>query len=148
MFILTTFQILDVRGSVSFGGESESTYVSATDIDDFTLGIIGNVIAGLCSLVAAGIGILYFLKEKNNMPYYDQYIAKNLQGMNPGFIMGLIGAVGIALQFILFLLCGESESAWGMTVSVSYSIHWLCWVALAIYAALAAVDFLIINKKK
>lgn len=148
MFILNTFQILDVTGSVSWGSNSESASVSPSDIDDFTLGTIGNIIAGLCSLVAAAIGILYFLKEKNNMPYYDQFVGKLLKGKNPGFAMGLIGAVGVILQVILFLLSGESETVWGTTMSVTYYPHWLCWVSLVIYAALAVVDFFVINKKK
>ena len=148
MFILNTFQILDVTGSVSMGSRSESASVSPSDIEDFALGTVGNILTGLCSLVAAAIGALYFLKEKNNMPYYDQFIAKNLKGLNPGFVMGLIGAIGVVLQVILFLLCGESESFMGMSVSVTYYPHWLNWVALVIYGALAAVDYFVINKKK
>ena len=148
MFILNTFQILDINATVSANGDSHSASGPATDVEDFTLGIIGSVLMGLCSLVAAAIGALYFLKEKNNMPYYDQFIAKNLKGLNPGFVMGLIGAIGVVLQVVLFLLCGESESFMGVTVSVTYTPHWLSWVALVIYGALAAVDYFVINKKK
>ena len=62
--------------------------------------------------------------------------------------MGVIGAAGVILQVICFLLCGESQSVWGVTISVSYYPHWLCWASLVIYGAAAALDYLFINKKK
>ena len=147
MFILNTFQILDISATVSANGESETASGPVSDVEDFALGVIGNVVMGLCSLAAGAIGILYFLKEKNNMPYYDQFIAKNLKGMSPAFIMGVIGAIGVVLQVILFLMEGESTSFMGVEVSVTYWPNWLSWVALVIYGGLAAVDKFVVNKK-
>ena len=97
----------------------------------------------LSMLAAAAIGILYFLKEKNNMPYYDQFIAKNLKGFSPRLAMGVIGAAGAVLQFILMMLSGVEV----MGMSASVSVHWLTWVSLVIYGGIAVVDYLFINKK-
>ena len=147
MFFLNTFQLLDLN--VSGVGQSVSRPVS--DIADawdelgesFVLGYIANIIIGVANLAAAAIGILYFLKEKNNMPYYDQFIAKNLKGFSPMLAMGVIGAAGAVLQFILMMLSGVEV----MGVSISVSVHWLTWVSLVIYGGIAVVDYLFINKK-
>ena len=147
MFFLNTFQLLDLN--VSLMGQSVSRSVSdiAEACDDlgesFVLGYIANIIIGGANLAAAAIGILYFLKEKNNMPYYDQFIAKNLKGFSPMLAMGVIGAAGAVLQFILMMLSGVEV----MGMSASVSVHWLTWVSLVIYGGIAVVDYLFINKK-
>lgn len=148
MFVLNTFQILELPVE---GNNGKTIDRSVSDIADawddldesFALGYIANIVMGLCSLVAAAIGALYFLKEKNNMPYYDQFIAKYLKGKSPLLVAGLIGAIGCVLQFILMMLTGIEF----MGVEISVGVHALTWVALVIYAAAAAVDFFVINKK-
>lgn len=148
MFILNTFQILELP----VDGSGQSVSQSVSDISDawdelgesFAMGYVANIIIGIANLVVAAIGILYFLKEKNNMPYYDQFVGKILKGLSPALAMGIIGAAGAVLQFIFMMFTGIEF--WGVEISVG--VHWLTWVSLVIYAALATVDFLVINKKK
>lgn len=148
MFVLNTFQLLDLPLEGSNGNTTDRSVSDIADAWDsmnesFALGYVANIVMGLCSLVAAAIGALYFLKEKNNMPYYDQYVAKFLKGKSPLLVAGLIGAIGCVLQFILMMLTGIEV----MGVEISVGVHALTWVALVIYAAAAAVDFFVINKK-
>lgn len=156
MGILTTFCILEAPATAKAAGYSETEYGTVGDISDaldaldgsFAGGIIGNILFGLINLAIAGVGALYFLKQQKNMPYYDQFVGKFLKGMSPAFVMGAAGAAGAVVQFILYLISGVSKSYFGVKMSVSVSVPWLTWVALAIYAVLAVVDFLLINKKE
>lgn len=156
MGILTTFCILEVPATAKAAGYSETEYGTVSDISDalealdgsFAGGIIGNILFGLINLAIAGVGALYFLKQKKNMPYYDRFAAKFLKGKSPALVMGAAGAAGAVVQFILYLISGVSKSYFGVQMSVSVGVPWLTWVALVIYAALAAVDFLLVNKKE
>ena len=101
----------------------------------------------------AAVGALYFLKVAQNKPFYDQYIGKNLKGLNPGFAMGVVGAGAAVLQFVLLLFTSLKETIeypfYGeVTIKMSVSVPWLTWLALVVFAALAAVDFLVVNKKE
>ena len=154
MGILTTFCILEAPATAKAAGYSETEYGTVSDISDalealdgsFAGGIIGNILFGLINLAIAGVGALYFLKQQKNMPYYDQFVGKFLKGMSPALVMGAAGAIGAVLQFILYLISGASKSFFGAKISVSVSVPWLTWVALVIYVALAAVDYLLVNK--
>ena len=156
MGILTTFCILEAPATAKAAGYSETEYGTVSDISDalealdgsFAGGIIGNILFGLINLAIAGVGALYFLKQQKNMPYYDQFVGKFLKGMSPALVMGAAGAAGAVVQFILYLISGVSKKYFGVKMSVSVSVPWLTWVALVIYAALAAVDFLLVNKKQ
>ena len=120
--LLTMFGVFDVNMTASasasvFGqniDESKTDYASLSeatealeDLDKsaFTL-IAGNILCGLLFLVAAAIGVLYFLKINNNMPYYDHpVVQKLLAGQlagRPALAMGATGALGALLQVLLY----------------------------------------------
>jgi len=153
--ILNLFSVFDVSVSSSAGGKSASEYTSVSDTADglelldgsAATVYIGNIFFGLTCLAAAAIGVLYFLKVTQNKPLYDQYIAKKLN-FGPLFLMGGLGAIGVVLQFILYLFAGASGKMYGMKYSVSCGINWTSWMMLVIFAGIAAFDFFVLNKKE
>lgn len=120
--------------SVSIFGKSFS--VPMSQINGNFMGILGNILFGLINLVIGAVGILYFLKNQMNMPYYDNFVAKYLKVKEPAFLMGIAGAAGALVQFLCYKL-----------VDGSLNIHWITWVLLVVYAALAVVDKFVLNKK-
>ena len=149
--LLTMFSVFEMPLSASYEGESRTEYGPVSEIADsyevmdksFALGYVANIIMGLAGIAAGAVGILYFLKQQKNMPYYDQFVAKYLKGMTPGFAVGVLAAAGVVLQFILLLLTGFET--YGIEVSVS--IPWISWIVLVLGAGLAVVDKVMINKK-
>lgn len=131
---------------------ADGDYVAVSDLLDtydaadksFFMGYMANILMGLACVVAAAVGILYFLKQQMNMPYYDQFIAKNLKGLNPGLVVGGLAAVGCLLQIVLMMTVGFSKD--GGTLSVG--APWITWVVLVLSAGLAAVDYFVVNKKQ
>ena len=115
--LLTLFSVFEMPVSASYEGESRSEYTSVSEIADgfdmmdesFALGYVANIIMGLAGILAGAVGVLYFLKKQNNMPLYDQFVAKYLKGMTPGFAVGVLAAAGVVLQFILLLLTGYTK---------------------------------------
>ncbi len=151
LFILNTFCILEIPGSVSSLGQSETAYGKISNIesawkamDKSLAGVyIGNILFGLINLVIAAVAALYCLKCQAKMPYYDQFVAKYLKVAKPAFYVGAAGVVGVLLQVILFALCTVKESYFGITMSMSVGVPWLSWVAMVIYAGVAALGFLV-----
>lgn len=164
--LLGMFGVFDINATVTAEAmgqtRSESASGSVSDVADgldamggsFAMGYIGNIIYGLAFLVVAAIGALYFLKVTKNMPYYDQYIAKYVAKLpgGPLFAMGVIGAVGCVLQFLLYLFCGvdKTQTVFGQTVgtSISVSVGWTTWLMLVLSAVLVVLDMFVLNKKK
>lgn len=150
---LSLFSILEMPVTIEVGSYKmmDAEYGEVSDIakiydnadKSFFLGYLANIIMGLTCLAAAAVGILYFLKQQMNMPYYDQFIGKNLKGLTPGMIAGAAAAAGCVLQFILLLLAGFSEDG----ASMSVGAPWITWVVLVLGAGLAAVDYFVVNKK-
>lgn len=120
--------------SVTIWGQTIS--IPMSQIDGNFMGILGNILFGLINLVIGAVGILYFLKNQMNMPYYDNFVAKYLKVKEPAFLMGVAGAAGALVQFLCYKL-----------VDGSLNIHWITWVLLVVYAALAVVDKFVLNKK-
>ena len=164
--LLGMLGLFDINATVTAEamGQSRSQSTSASVSDTakaleamgggFGMGYVGNIIYGLAFLVVAAIGALYFLKTTQNMPYYDQYIAK-YTGKLPGgplFAMGVIGAAGCVLQFVLYMFCGidKTQTIMGQTVgtSISVGVSWTTWLMLVLSAGIAALDFFVLNKKK
>ena len=152
--ILNTFCILELPLTASGFGMKETEYTSVADIAEgfdeldssFAGGIIGNIIFGIANLAIAAVGVLYFLKQKN-MPYYDQFIAKTTKITDPTLLIGAVGAGTALLQVILFATCKVEYFGANVTVGV----HWLTWVAFAIYviiAAYAVVDKFVFSKNQ
>ncbi len=152
--ILNLFSVFNVKANVTMGDMSESEYGTVSEAaemldesDSSAAPIyIGNIIFGLTNLAVAAIGIFYFLKINKNMPYYDNFIGSKLS-LRPAFMMGALGAIGVILQFILYLFSGVSESFMGVTVDLSIGINWTSWVLLVIYGGIAALDKFVLEKK-
>lgn len=102
--------------------------------DSFIAGVIGTVLFGLINIIIAAAGVFYFLKYKSNMPYYDQFIAKNIKVDDPTLLIGAVGAGAALLQVILVSACEVDF----LGANVNVSVHWLTWVAFAVYVILAA----------
>ena len=123
--------------SVTIWGQTVSGPMS--QIDGNFMGVLGNILFGLINLVIGAVGILYFLKNQMNMPYYDNFVAKYLKVKEPAFLMGVAGAVGALVQFVCYKLVDVGPT--------SLNVHWITWVLLVVYAALAVVDKFVLNKK-
>ena len=159
LFVLNTFCILHVPATISVMGQKETSYGKLSEVAEawkqmdksLACAYIGNILFGIVNLAIAAVGALYFLKKQSNMPYYDQFVGKYLKVKNPAFYMGVAGVVGALLQVIFFAFCGisQSMSSFGMSVSMKMSIGipWLNWVALAIYAIVGAMGFLVFNNE-
>lgn len=159
LFVLNTFCILHVPATVSIMGQKETVYRKISEVAEawkqmdksLACAYIGNILFGIVNLAIAAVGALFFLKKQSNMPYYDQFVGKYLKVKNPAFYMGVAGVVGALLQVIFFAFCGisQSMSSFGMSVTMKMSIGipWLNWVALAIYAIVGAMGFLVFNNE-
>ena len=123
--------------SVTIWGQTVSGPMS--QIDGNFMGVLGNILFGLINVVIGAVGILYFLKNQMNMPYYDNFVVKFLKVKEPAFLMGVAGAVGALVQFVCYKLVDVGP--------VSLNVHWITWVLLVVYAALAVVDKFVLNKK-
>lgn len=151
MGILTTFCILELPVTGRAGGESDSDYVEFADIADMldawdkspALLYVGNILFGLINFGIAIAGFLYFMKKKSNMPHYDMYVGRIIKKADPTFTIGILGAAGALVQFLLFLLVGFKKYG----VKYSFGVPWLTWVALGIYAVVALADKFYLNKK-
>ncbi len=148
--IFSIFGVLKVPVTASSLGRSMTEYGSVSDVTR-TLNVfaqLGYILYGLISLVIGGVGILYFLKEKKNMPYYDKYIAKItdkvLPGKGIGFVLGLVGVAAIVLLFLFCLLCRTSYFG----ASMRAGVNWLLWVVNLFYIGIFVGDLLVINPKK
>jgi len=120
--------------SVTIWGQTIS--IPMSQIDGNFMGILGNILFGLINLVIGAVGILYFLKNQMNMPYYDNFVAKFLKVKEPAFLMGVAGAAGALVQFLCYKL-----------IDGSLNVHWITWVLLVVYVVLAVVDKFVVNKK-
>lgn len=123
--------------SVTIWGQTVSGPMS--QIDGNFMGVLGNILFGLINLVIGAVGILYFLKNQMNMPYYDNFVVKFLKVKEPAFLMGVAGAVGALVQFVCYKLVDVGPT--------SLNVHWITWVLLVVYVVLAVVDKFVVNKK-
>ena len=152
-FVLAIFNFggqFDVSASVSYNGKSESTSGPVADIiesGEKPLILIGNLLFGFANLAIAAVATLLFLKEFKNLPYYDNFVAKFIK-LTPLFLMGVVGAGAALLQILFYAFSGESETFFGQTISISIGANWTTWVFLFVYAGLAVLDKLVLNKKE
>lgn len=123
--------------SVTIWGQTVSGPMS--QIDGNFMGVLGNILFGLINLVIGAVGILYFLKNQMNMPYYDNFVVKFLKVKEPAFLMGVAGAAGALVQFLCYKLVDVGPT--------SLNVHWITWVLLVVYVVLAVVDKFVVNKK-
>lgn len=156
--LLTMFGAMKVNVNYSLGSYSDTKSMSVSDVSEmydsanesFFMGILGNILFGVAFLGVAAIGALYFLKVFKNMPYYDQYITKftsKLPG-GPLFAMGVLGAAGCVLQFLLYMFCTLKESNGLITAKLSCAVNGCTWVLLVVSAVLIVLDKFVLNKKE
>lgn len=148
--------------SMEFDGSVGNIYVSpailseAFDLVDstgmidasFTAGYIGIIVFGVINLLIAAVGILYYLRARNNMPMYDKLCGSFIKAKSPAMILGLLGVVGCLLQIVLMWFTGFEYGAMGQSLGVSVGVHWITWVALIIYGALAGSQLLAIKSEE
>lgn len=145
--------------SMEFDGSVGNIYVSpailseAFDLVDstgvidasFTAGYIGIIVFGVINLLIAVVGILYYLRARNNMPLYDKLCGGFIKAKSPALILGLAGVVSCLLQIVLMWLTGIEYSAMGQSLGISVGVHWITWVALIVYGGLAGSQLLAIK---
>ena len=149
--ILNVFSAFHVNGIATYSGDKETNYISVSEAaemmewaNSFIAPVyIGNIIFGIACLAAAAIGILYFLKMNNNMPYYDQYIGKVVK-LRPALMMGALVVAGAIVQNLAYLLC--TAKGWGITIMLG--VNWTTWLLLVLFAAFAVVDKFVLEEKK
>ncbi len=149
--IMNIFNTYDVKATYSYGGQKmgsatgpvKDLFGEGSD-GEFIMALIGNILFGIVNLVIAVIGVLYFLKENNNMDLYDKFVASKAKGKSPLFVVGVLGAVAALVQIILYAMCKPSKS--GVTLTIA--AHWTSWVFLFVYALLVVVDMFVLNPKK
>ncbi len=152
-FVLALFNFggqFDITATVSYNGNSESSSGSVADViesGEYPLIFIGNLLFGLANLVIAAVATLLFLKEFKNLPYYDNFVAKVIK-LSPLFLMGVVGAGAALLQILFYAFSGESETFFGQTIRMSFGANWTTWVFMFVYAGLAVLDKLVLNKKE
>lgn len=125
------------EGDASFNS-SLAAMVETFEDESFAAVYIGNILFGLACLVAAVVGISYYLKKVAKDGTYDKLFGKI--NMRPGLLMGVLGTVGALLQVVMYLL---KEEFYG----VKLGVHWMTWVSLGIFVLLAAADILTAKKK-
>lgn len=152
--LLSIFGVWELPVTLEAGGYElmDGDYRSVSQIVDsydeadksFFMGYMANILMGLACVAAAAVGILYFLKQQMNMPYYDQFIGKYLKGLTPGLVVGGLATAGCLLQMILMLTVGFTYE--GVTIGVG--APWITWVVFILGAGLAAADYFVVNKKQ
>lgn len=145
--------MMEIDGSV--GGINVSTGIlsEAFELADdagvdasFTMAYVGLILFGLINLAIAGVGILYYLRARNNMPLYEQFFGGIVKGQSPAALLGIVGVVGCILQILCMMFVGIDESMQGQSAAVSVGVPCITWVALAIYGVLAGSQLLAIDK--
>lgn len=151
--IMNLFSTFDVAATVSAGDEKETESGPIKDMFEdetdgaFTMALIGNILFGISNLAIAAVGVLYFLQKNFNIDIYNKFVTKVIKDETPAFMIGVVGAGAALIQIIFYALCKYEYSFWGFEVAVTIAAHWTTWVALFLYAALAAADKFLLNKK-
>ena len=143
--IVHLFGLFDVTASVSYGGESQSTSGPVAEVlesGEFPMILIGNLLFGLANLVIGALGVLYFLKANNNMDLYDKIYTKNIK-LPPVFFVGVVGGIAALVQILCYMI--STKKMFGATMS--FAAHWTTWVMLFVFAGLAVLDKMVLNKK-
>lgn len=145
--------------SMEFDGSVGNIYVSPAILSEvfdlvdstgmidasFTAGYIGIIVFGVINLLIAAVGVLYYLRARMNMPLYDKICGGFIKAKSPALILGLLGVLGCLLQIVLMWFTGFEYGAMGQSLGVSVGVHWITWVALAIYGVLAGSQLLAIK---
>lgn len=153
---LTGDMAIDVDGSITVFSATPGLLSEAFDVADratkglidesFAMGYVGLILFGLANLVIAAIGVLFYLRARFNNPLYDQTIGRICKCKTPAVIIGLTGVAAALLEILFLCFVGIEEEAGGASASLSIGVHWLTWVSLFIYGALAASQLLAIDK--
>lgn len=155
--MLNLFSAFKVHGIVTNDDVRETEYITTDEMADtlqlvdksFGAGYAGNILFGLLSLVAAGVGILYVLKRAMGLPLYSNLIGRYVGFIGgPAFIMGALVVLGGLLQVLLYLLCRAEVDLMVYTVTVKTGVNWTTWLLIVLFAALLVLDKLLPKKKR
>ena len=145
--------LMDIDGTVGGVTVSAGLLSEAFDLADdmgvdasFTMGYVGLILFGLINIAIAAVGILYYLRARNNLPLYEQFFGGIVKGQSPAALLGIVGVVGCILQILCMMFVGIDESMQGQSAAVSVGVPCITWVALAIYGVLAGSQLLAIDK--
>ena len=145
--------LMDIDGTVGGVTVSAGLLSEAFDLADdmgvdasFTMGYVGLILFGLINIAIAAVGILYYLRARNNLPLYEQFFGGIVKGQSPAALLGIVGVVGCILQILCMMFVGIDESMQGQSAAISVGVPCITWVALAIYGALAGSQLLAIDK--
>lgn len=137
--IMNLFGTYDVKMSLSGAGLSDSDSGPISDLYDsgeFTGLHIVNILYGLVSLGLAALSVLTFLNLNNGTTKTKKLFD----------LMTMVALFGTVVYMILFWITNSGkESAFGMTIKYSVSLHFTIWIALILYGALFAADKLLLK---
>ena len=151
--ILNLFGWYNATAVASGYGQRQTASGPVRDLyTDKPLVLFANLIYGIISMVIAFIGGSHYLKSTMGNDMYDKYVGKFANNKLRKFVagdgvltlMGVLGAVNVIFQWLLYLF--TRESGWG--VSAWVRIHWTSWVMLFVYLAAAGCDIFLLNKKE
>lgn len=154
--ILNVFSVFKVLGVVTNGDVRETQYVTVQEMEEplelmdksFGAGYAGNIIFGLLTLAAAGVGMLYVLKRLTGLNLYGKLIGRTLGRFGgPALIMGVLVVLGGLLQVVLYMFC-RAEVSVMYTITVKAGVNWTTWLLMALFAGLLVLDILLPKKKK
>lgn len=129
------FDLLDT----ATGGQIEAS---------FSMGYVGLIGFGLLNLLIAVIGVLFYLRARSNNALYTQFFGGFIKAKTPAGVMGILGVGACLLEIVCMWFTGFNEEMMGQSAGISVGVHWITWVALIIYGALAASQFLAIDKEE
>lgn len=137
--IMNLFGTYDVKMTASAAGQTESQSLSLSEIYDsgeFTGLHIVNILYGLVCLGLTALSVLTFLNLNNGTTKTKKLFD----------LMTMVALFGTVVYMILFWITGSGkESAFGMTLKYSVSLHFTIWIALILYGALFAADKLLLK---
>lgn len=153
---MTGDMALDIDGTITVFSATPGLLSEALDVADratngyidesFAMGYVGLILFGIVNLVIAAIGVLFYLRARFNNPLYDQTIGRICKCKTPAALIGLAGVAAALLEILFLCFVGVEEEAGVASASISVGVHWLTWVSLFIYGALAASQLLAIDK--
>ena len=114
---------------------SQSGQITELRIDDVAIPVfLGGMLFGFLLIAAAIVGIVFFVKRNKNAD-------KEKKGF---FVMGVLGTIGAIIHMLFCFFAIEEKGSF----SYNADIPWFVWVLLVLFAGVAVLDKVVLNKKK
>ena len=107
---------------------------------------MGLIVFGVLNLAIAAICVLFYLRARSNNGLYDSICGSFIKGKTPAAFIGIVGVAACLIEIICMWFTGFDYSMMGQSVGMSVGVHWITWIALIAYGALAASQLLAIDK--